>query len=378
MNFIKLLRKSYVNLRGWKLKEKYLVIESDDWGSVRIRDKQAYKELNAQGLNLQRSRFTRLDSLERPDDLTALYEVLNSVKDSENKSARFTPNYLVANPDFRRIKESNFQEYFSLSLEESYRDYGFSEENRKILQEGLNEGFFRPQYHGKEHLHPYRWLQTAQNCELERTAAAHFSLPGLDFKDTSCNYTRYGAAFDYNNEEERDFINANAVEGLRLFESYFGYKAVSFAPSQSIMDDELLMHLKQHGIILNKAGFRYLPKGLKDSKVAKQEYWGFSEQTNMLTSRSNANFEPSASPKSDWIKQCMDEIEVAFFFSKPAVISSHRVNYIGALDEHNRRDNLKLLKQLLQQVLKKYPDVIFCTAEDVKSRMFEDFKGKLE
>jgi hypothetical protein len=36
MNLRDILGKYYINLRGWKTKRKIVVIESDDWGSIRM------------------------------------------------------------------------------------------------------------------------------------------------------------------------------------------------------------------------------------------------------------------------------------------------------------------------------------------------------
>ena len=39
------LAKNYINALGWKTKQKYLVIESDDWGAVRMPSKKVYNKL---------------------------------------------------------------------------------------------------------------------------------------------------------------------------------------------------------------------------------------------------------------------------------------------------------------------------------------------
>jgi len=75
----------------------------------------------------------------------------------------------------------------------------------------------------------------------------------------------------------------------------------------------------------------------------------------------NAIFEPSAGGK-DWINSFLKYIELAFRWKKPATISTHRVNYIGFLDEKNREISLKKLSQLIGLILKKWPDIEFMTS----------------
>ena len=61
----------------------------------------------------------------------------------------------------------------------------------------------------------------------------------------------------------------------------------------------------------------------------------------------------------------MKEIEIAFRWNKPAVISSHRVNYIGYLHPENRERSLKQLSELLSRMLKKWPDIEFMTSSEL-------------
>ena len=61
----------------------------------------------------------------------------------------------------------------------------------------------------------------------------------------------------------------------------------------------------------------------------------------------------------------MRRINIAFRWNKPAVICSHRINFMGALDEKNRNDNLLLLKDLLRHIKKTWPDVEFMTSDQL-------------
>ena len=61
----------------------------------------------------------------------------------------------------------------------------------------------------------------------------------------------------------------------------------------------------------------------------------------------------------------MNEINIAFKWKKPAVISSHRVNYIGVLNTLNRDYGLLQLRRLLEQILKIWPEVEFMTSDEL-------------
>jgi len=77
----------------------------------------------------------------------------------------------------------------------------------------------------------------------------------------------------------------------------------------------------------------------------------------------NVFFEPTG--EANQVNNALKDIELAFDFKKPAVISSHRVNYIGVIDEHNRKKGLKELKDLLTYIVKKWPDVEFMTSTEL-------------
>jgi len=81
----------------------------------------------------------------------------------------------------------------------------------------------------------------------------------------------------------------------------------------------------------------------------------------------NAIFEPSLSRLQikDPVHRCISDMEIAFMMKKPAVISSHRINYVGFIDHTNRDRTLSLLKQLLQTMLKRWPDIAFLTSEEL-------------
>ena len=79
----------------------------------------------------------------------------------------------------------------------------------------------------------------------------------------------------------------------------------------------------------------------------------------------NAYFEPSSNPFKDWVSSCLKEINIAFKYKKPAIICSHRVNYIGSINPENRSDNLNLLNMLLTEILKKFPDVEFMSSDEL-------------
>ncbi|MEL7222438.1 MAG: hypothetical protein AAGJ93_14040, partial [Bacteroidota bacterium] len=66
------LSRALSNLPGWRTKRKILVIESDDWGSIRIPSRDAYDQMVAAGVPMYENAFTSNDCLEDDTDLEYL------------------------------------------------------------------------------------------------------------------------------------------------------------------------------------------------------------------------------------------------------------------------------------------------------------------
>lgn len=72
----------------------------------------------------------------------------------------------------------------------------------------------------------------------------------------------------------------------------------------------------------------------------------------------NCFFEPSGRDK-DWVDSCLKDVEVAFKNKKPAIISTHRVNFVGDRSKENRDLGLKMLRELISKMLIKWPNLEF-------------------
>lgn len=92
-------------------------------------------------------------------------------------------------------------------------------------------------------------------------------------------------------------------------------------------------------------------------------YLGETNSIGQIYLTRNIPFEPSKDKKYNWVSEALKRIEIAFKCGKPAVINTHRVNYIGYLELNNRTQNLYLLKVLLDEIIRKWPDVEFMSSD---------------
>ena len=70
-------------------------------------------------------------------------------------------------------------------------------------------------------------------------------------------------------------------------------------------------------------------------------------------------------PRKDSVSLCLKGISSAFKSKKPAIISAHRLNFIGVLDLSNRDNNLRNFRVLFKNVLREWPDVEFMTSDEL-------------
>src|SRR6056297_2945166 len=138
------LKRHISNLPGWRTKRKLLVIESDDWGSIRMPNNNVRKRLLEKGLIDESNRYNRYDTLAQKEDLVELFEVLMRYKDKDGKHAVMTPVTITGNPDFAKIREEDFEKYhvepFPVTLD---RYYGNGNGILEIWQRGIDTGVFR-------------------------------------------------------------------------------------------------------------------------------------------------------------------------------------------------------------------------------------------
>src|SRR5690554_5731240 len=135
-NIKSILSRNITNARGWRTNRKIVVIESDDWGSIRMRNKKSFDALSQAGIQLDHSKYDSLDSLENKEDLELLFEVLEKHKDSHGNTAKFTTNMVMNNPDFEKIEANDFQQYYSRTFLDSYKYY-YQEDLKSLWFEGI-------------------------------------------------------------------------------------------------------------------------------------------------------------------------------------------------------------------------------------------------
>lgn len=352
------------NILGWKSNKKILVIESDDWGSIRMPSKKAYSNLLNNGIAVDKCPYNSNDSLENTDDLNALFETFSSIKDSEGNSLKLTANSILANPDFEKIKANNFEKYYYEDFVSTYQRVNGNTETYELIKQGLDQGVYIPQLHGREHLQVNEWLNILREGDKEALLAFDnelFGYPTQRYRDSKMHLL---TALHIRNPEEEKFAIQSIRESANLFEQFFGFKSESFIAPRYIWNDAVEDEL-------NNCGVKYIQGKIvqsipnENSLKSKIHLFGSKNKYDQIYLNRNVFFEPTQNPRFPWIKDALNRIDISFRWGKPAIISMHRLNFMGGLNEKNRTDNLLALKDLINKVQKKYPDVIFMSTNEL-------------
>lgn len=346
------------NIPGIRTDRKIVVFESDDWGSTRINSKETLDKIKRNQLLSKINHYDLFDSLETSEDLEHLFNLLSDIKTDEGRNPVFTFNMVMGNPDFTQIRSNNFEHYTFELLANTYQRIE-GKNNLLLLNLAIKAGFIVPQFHAKEHLNVTAWLKALQQNDTATHQAFDLEYYGLS-TTAIFGLKHYLAAYHCLNEIDLAAKKISLKDGLALFKSVFGIESTTFIACNYVWPSELESIAKDNGVNIFQGQRAQLNPSAKDGSIEiKRHYTGEKNVHNQYYTVRNCFFEPAMNPDKDWVGACMRDIENAFFWKKPAIISSHRVNYVGTLSDNNRSNNLKLLKSLLVRINKKWPEVEF-------------------
>lgn len=360
------------NIPGWHTVEKLVVVAVDDYGNVRLDSKAARERMAASGVELQ-GRFDHLDTLETRQDLDALLEVLSSVTDNRGRHAVLTPYALPANPDFEAMAQSDqgYQyEPLTRTFERLAADQPTAYESAwSLWQEGIHAGLLKPQFHGREHLNVEvleRKLKAgdrALKVNIENRSMAGIgdepSLPGV-------GYTHgFGLWEQSETARHREII----ADGLKLFKQVFGFPSKTFTPPAQKLHPELYPFVESQGVRAIDKPLHCVRRLDRDRTVREFNALGRRRGQGHVSLVRNVVFEPTNDRSFDSAGLALDQVAAAFRWRKPAIISSHRVNFCGHIEEDNRAFGLDALRRLLQGIVQRWPDVQFISANELVERI---------
>jgi hypothetical protein len=356
------------NIPGWRTRKRIVVIECDDWGSIRMPSRHVYNILINKGLNVATGWFNEIDTLESKTDIERLCDTLDMVRDKNGRSGIITAITNPANPDFERIKSSGFTEYYYEPFSFTLRRYYPDVDVLKVLKEAIQAGFLSPELHGRDHLAVHFWMEKLREGNTDLLIAFDHRFTCLDISDVPAPAKEFRAEFYFTHEGQKPFLKKAISDGVYLFKEIFGFMPRVFVPGNGIFHPDFSKVLAENGIKF-QCVHHNSPYPGDDGKLKNRYYFsGQHSSQGIVYYIRNCAFEP-ADPNYIGIYNTMKQIEAAFRWGKPAIISTHRVNFVGSISKENRDHGLRELKILLEAIVIKWPDAEFMSSAEALELM---------
>ena len=262
----------YINSRGWRTERKIVVFESDDWGSIRMPSKEIFNEFLAEGMPIDKLEYLKYDSLESNKDLESLLDLLISFRDTNGQHPVITANTIMTNPDFEKIRNSDFQEYHFELFTETLNRYPKHEKVIDLYKKGLENKVFFPQFHGREHLNINRWMKALQNSSSNARKAFDRNFFDLSTRYDEITEERFVDALNASVNEDLDDQGKRLTEGAQIFENIFGFRSRSFIAPCYIWHPKIEQCLEKIGVnIIQTSSLQRIPV-LNEKNRFKKKY----------------------------------------------------------------------------------------------------------
>ena len=304
-------------------------------------------------------------------------EVLNGFKDKNENPPILTANYVTANPDYEKMKSEQITNYYYKPSKELYSKYFNKEKVPQLYVDAISKKLIKPQYHCREHIDVDRWMKAL--IKGDKLALESFDCKFVNIGRSEITGKRKGitAAYDFDANFDMNNFKDNLQEMKSLFFDMFGFYSTTFIAPAYTWHRDLEKCLSEIGVKALQGNWKQTspyPVDKINSYRYIKHYLGQKNKFNQIYLVRNASFEPTIMPKVDAVNDCLRSVNTAFKFGKPAIIGSHRVNFIGSLVESNRTRNLKLLKQLLTEIVKRWPDVEFMSSDELGELILQSKK----
>ena len=343
--------KSAAPAEGLSFNRPLLLLHSDDWGRVGVRDREGYEQLRAGGIHLGENPYDYY-SLETAEDVIAVRDMLKRHRDSTGRPACLVMNFLLANLDFQKIADAGFRDIhltpLSQGLPGAWKRPGLFEAYRQ----GISDDVFHPALHGLTH-----FCRLAVERALMAPGDRNNLLHTLWKADTPYIYWRMPwVGYEYCNPEkpQAGFLDAGTqanliAEAAREFQKFFSMAPLSACAPGYRANDETHRAWSQCGV-------RVAQNGSGGALPPHMDEWG------MLNLHRTIDIEPFE--RGLPLEKYMQLADRCFERGIPAVVSVHSINFHSSLKDF-RGPALRVLDEFLSALEAKHPNLLYAHDMDL-------------
>jgi hypothetical protein len=345
--------RSFLPVEGFAFGRPVVVLQSDDWGRVGVRDREYWNELRTGGLNLGERAYD-LYSLETAEDVGAIVSVLMRHRDSTGRPACLGMNFILANVDFAKVSADSFHQIHLRALTDGLPDGWQRPGLFEAYREGIVSGALSPALHGTMH-----FCQPAVERHLsdpgERGALLrklwqaavpfiHWRMPWIGFEYWD---PEPAAGEGFASLADQEGLIDSAVE---TFTQFFSKPPRSACAPGYRADRNTHLAWAKRGIQVAQNG----------PGTARPPHF---DENGILQLYRSMDFEPAV-VKDFSLDACVRAAENCFARGLPAIVSVHSINFHSALQDF-RGPTLELLDKFLSALEATHPDLLYLRDVDL-------------
>jgi hypothetical protein len=340
-------------VRGFFFDRPLLLLHSDDWGRVGVRDKEGFAELQASGIALGENPYD-FYSLETAADVIAACELLQRHHDSTGRSPCLVMNFLLANLDFQKTSATGFRQLHLRLLQDGLPGKWSRPGLFEAYRQGIADGVFYPALHGLTHFSQ----RAVEHCMLEDGPRGAL-LRKLWEAETPYIYWRMPwIGYEYWSPEpmpEAGFLSAGKQEVLvqqsvSAFTQFFGRAAFSACAPGYRANQDTHRAWASYGVRVAQNGSGgWLPPQ--------------TDEFGILNVCRAVDFEPAVHPHFS-LQKSIGLAEECFARGLPAIVSVHAINFHSTLKDF-RGPTLHALDQFLSALEAKHPNLLYLHDADL-------------
>ena len=330
-----------------------VVLHSDDWGRVGVRDREGFELLRSQGLRLGERPYD-LYTLETAEDVLAVVELLGRHHDSSGRSPCLMMNSCVANLDFEKMRNEGFRYIRLLPLAKGLPGSWSRPGLFEAYRHGIAKRLLQPAFHGSLHFSEAaiskalaangeraRLLQTLWTAE---TPYIFWRMPWIGYE--FWNPDERGGGRFLAPDQQRHLIGKE----IEMFTQLFGTRPFSAcAPGYRSNADTFQ--------IWSELGIQVAVSGTGDGLRAPHM-----DKFGILHLYRNIDFEPVQQEVD--LNKYLEMAEVCFSRGIPLIISIHSINFHSTLKDF-RSPSVVALDRLLSALESKYSEMLYANDKDL-------------
>jgi hypothetical protein len=340
-------------IAGYYFDRPLVLLQSDDWGRIGLRDRNGLEQLRSAGLALGERPYD-FYTLETAEDVSNLSTTLKGHRDSCGRSPCVEMNFIVANLDFAKMRADGLRQVHLLPLAEGL-PVGWTRPGLvEAYREGIEDRVFHPALHGTTHFCRSAVERNA-NAEGERanvlrtfwqagTPYIHWRMPWIGFE-----------YWDPENPEDERFLSADAQAELigqtvGAFAKLFASLPRSACAPGYRANDDTHRAWAQHGIHAAQNGpGAFVPPHF--------------DRYNILHLFRTVEFEPATDPAFS-VEACLRQAEICFEHGIPAIVCVHSINFHSSVRDFRSR-TLQVLDEFLTALESKHANLLYVHDEDL-------------